>query len=48
MIGLIVFLVLGIVSVGVIWCGSKIGSDGNWYEERKAEMNTEDCSKNKR
>ena len=38
MIGLIIFLILGVISVGVIWCSSKIGSDGNWYEERKTEM----------
>ena len=46
MIGLVTILVAGVFSVGVIWCSCKIGADGNWYEERKAEMNTEDDSKN--
>ena len=38
---------LGIISVGVIWCCSKIGSDGNWYAEHKAESESSTYDENK-
>nr|WP_297709579.1 hypothetical protein [uncultured Butyrivibrio sp.] len=45
MIVLVILAALGIISVGVIWCSSKIGSEGNWYAERKAELDPEKESK---
>ena len=38
---MIVVVLIGIITAGIMWCCSKIGSDGNWYSEHMAE-NTPD------
>ena len=34
---IVLLWVIGVLVVFIMWCCSKIGSDGNWYTEHMAE-----------
>ena len=39
-----IIVLVGLISVGIVWCCSKIGSDGNWYAEHMAESTPDNGS----